>query len=137
MKNIETVQAIYAAFGAGDVPAILERLAEDVEWEHDSVDHGIRWLKPRRGRNDVVNFFASLGDLQFHRFEIRNLLTGGDQVAAVLHVEHTDRATGKRFTDLELHLWTFGADGRVTRFRHVVDTHQLLLQGQRDEASRG
>jgi ketosteroid isomerase-like protein len=28
-----TVQGIYEAFGKGDVPAILEVLADDVEWE--------------------------------------------------------------------------------------------------------
>jgi hypothetical protein len=29
--------------------------------------------------------------------------------------------------DLELHLWKFAANGKVARFRHVVDTHQHWL----------
>ena len=33
MGTVETVQRIYEAFGAGDVPAMLELLADDVEWE--------------------------------------------------------------------------------------------------------
>jgi ketosteroid isomerase-like protein len=32
-RHLGTVQGIYQAFGSGDVPAILERLAEDVAWE--------------------------------------------------------------------------------------------------------
>ena len=34
MSNlVSTVQEIYSAFGQGDVPAILARLADDVVWE--------------------------------------------------------------------------------------------------------
>ena len=28
----------------------------------------------------------------------------------------------QRFRDVDVHLWSFGADGRVKVFRHVVDT---------------
>ena len=34
MSNLATVQAIYAAFGRGDVPAILSHLTDGVAWEH-------------------------------------------------------------------------------------------------------
>ena len=33
VSNLATVRGIYAAFGRGDIPAILDALAEDVEWE--------------------------------------------------------------------------------------------------------
>jgi ketosteroid isomerase-like protein len=42
--NIDTVKTIYENFQRGDVPAILARLHEDVEWEHDTVNHGIPWI---------------------------------------------------------------------------------------------
>ena len=48
MSNIPTVQDIYAAFGRGDVPAILAQLAEDVDWEYGMADAGVPWLQPRR-----------------------------------------------------------------------------------------
>ena len=31
--HITTITDLYAAFGRGDVPAILDALAEDVRWE--------------------------------------------------------------------------------------------------------
>ncbi len=39
--NLETVKALYDAFGRGDVPAILEMMSEDVEFEPwaDSFSH--------------------------------------------------------------------------------------------------
>lgn len=128
MNNAETVRGIYAAFGRGEIPAILERLAENVEWEHDAADHGIKLLAPRRGRAEVVKFFEALQAHEFTRFEVENVFDGGAQVAAVVRVGHRHKGTGKTFADLEVHLWGFDARGQVASFRHFVDTHQLLLQ---------
>ena len=128
MSNLATVQQIYAAFGQGDVPAIVAKLAENVEWEHDSVDHGIPWLRPGRGKGHVLEFFGVVGkDLDIKRFDVPNVMENGDQVVAIIQIEATVRATGKTVKDYELHVWTFGADGKVARFRHVVDTHQHFL----------
>lgn len=124
-KHVETVQSIYAAFGRGDVPAILERLAPDIEWEHDAVDHGVAYLRPRRGRDEVVGFFGDLAaGVEIAVFEPLSFLVGGEQVAVPIRFECTLRRNGRRVRDLEIHLWTFGAHGRVARFRHLLDTHQ-------------
>ena len=66
MSNQQTVQDIYAAFGRGDIPAILERLADDVRWDHlpdggGAERHGVPWLVARTGRDDVAGFFEALG----------------------------------------------------------------------------
>jgi ketosteroid isomerase-like protein len=130
MTRRETVQAIYAAFGRGDIPAILDKLADDVQWEHDATNHGIALLTPRRGRRDVGNFFEALGAIDITQFDLVNLHEGGDQVVAVFRITHKHRKTGKTFQDLELHLWSFDDRGQVSAFRHVVDTHGLWLQQQ-------
>jgi ketosteroid isomerase-like protein len=123
-SNVEIVGAIYQAFQAGDIPAILQRLAPSCEWEHDSVDYGIPWLTPRVGPAQVARFFEDLAAIEFHSFEVRNLLAGGDQVAGVVYLDATVRATGKRVRDLEIHLFTFDSNGLVIRFRHSLDTLQ-------------
>lgn len=128
MTYQETIQQIYQAFGRGDVPAIIERLAEDVAWEHDALDHGVPWLKPGQGRQHVLSFFGIVGsELNISKFEVKNLLVGDNQVVAVIDIEAKVNATGKTFRDHELHLWTFAPNGKIARFRHVVDTHQHWL----------
>ncbi|HKP22864.1 MAG TPA: nuclear transport factor 2 family protein [Dongiaceae bacterium] len=126
-----TVEAVYAAFGRGDIASILGALREDVEWEHDAVDHGIPWLAPRQGRAQVAAFFDALRALDFRRFEPRRILADDTMAAAIIHVELAVRATGRVINNVELHLWTSDAQGKVARFRHVADTHQHWL------ASRG
>jgi ketosteroid isomerase-like protein len=128
MGNSETVQAIYQAFGTGDIPGLLARLADDVEWDvwdpPSPVQDLVPYLAPSKGRAAVAEFFASLSDMEFHDFAPLNLLEGGNQVVATIRVDLTIKTTGKRFQDLELHLWTFDDDGRVTGLRHVIDTYK-------------
>ena len=122
-RHAKTVEAIYAAFGRDDIPGILAALRENVEWEHDAVDQGIPWLAPRQ----VAGFFETLRALDIRRFEPKRILADDTMAAAVIHVEIAVRATGRVINDVELHLWTFDAQGKVARFRHVADTHQHWL----------
>jgi uncharacterized protein len=127
MSNIETVQEMYAAFGRGDVPAILEHLADDVRWDHwpdgsGAQRRGVPWLAARTGRDEVAGFFESLSALEIHEFAPRAFLEGDGMVAAVNDFDATVIATGQRLRDVDVHLWSFGPDGRVTEFRHFVDS---------------
>jgi ketosteroid isomerase-like protein len=125
-QNLEAVQEMYAAFGRGDVKPILEACADDVAWEqwddNSAQRAGVSWLAPRRGPDGAAEFFGIVGQWQIHDFQVKGLLAGGGQVGAEIEIEATVPETGERFRDQELHLWTFGDDGKVTRFRHYVDT---------------
>jgi uncharacterized protein len=125
-KHLETVQAIYAAFGRGDIPAILGHLADDVAWESWSDNHAQRaqvpWLLPRRGKEGALAFFQTAATLEIRDFQVLGFLAGTDQVAVEVVIDVVVPATGKRYRDEELHLWTFDATGKVTRMRHYTDT---------------
>ena len=43
-------------------------------------------------------------------------------MAATLAIDATAKATGERFQDEEIHLWTFDDSGKVTGLRHYADT---------------
>ncbi len=125
MDNIQTVQQIYAAFGRGDVPAILDRLSADVDWEYaSSVD--VPWLRRRRGPQEVAGFFTALAEgFAISRFQVKETLASADgQVVAVLvDVAATVTRTGRNVEETdEIHLWRFDPDGKVRKFRHGADT---------------
>lgn len=124
-RNIDTVKTMYGCFGTGDIAGIIERLHPDVEWEHDWGGPTLKYYTPRRGRSEVQKFFETLADFEFLRFEPVAFLEGDNMVAVPIQLELLVKANGKRIRDLEAHLWTFGADGRVTRMRHLVDTLQF------------
>jgi ketosteroid isomerase-like protein len=127
LSNQQTVQDIYAAFGRGDIPAILERLADDVRWDHlpdggGAQRHDVPWLRERTGRDEVGGFFEALGGLEIHELAPTGFFEAGDTVVVLLDEDATVRATGERFRDRTAHVWAFGPDGRVVEFRHIADT---------------
>ena len=82
MSNVETVQAIYDAFGRGEIEAILDQLADDVEWDQDAPGYGVSIYEPGAGTEHAKRFFETVGrELEFSRFEPTNFLSGGNQVA--------------------------------------------------------
>jgi ketosteroid isomerase-like protein len=84
--NAATVAGIYDAFGRGDVPAILARLAEDVAWE-DWRDNwaqraGVPAMARRSGPAEVADFFAIVGTWTLHEFAVLDVIGNGRQVVA-------------------------------------------------------
>lgn len=123
--NLKTAQAIYEAFGRGDVPAILDLLADDVRWE-DWADNsaqkaGVAWMAPRRGRAAVGEFFGIVGTWNVTDVQVLSFMEGSNQVAVEFEIE-VELPNGGGYRDQEVHLLTFGADGKVVRFRHYTDT---------------
>jgi ketosteroid isomerase-like protein len=124
MIHAQTVQQIYEAFGKGDVPAILAKLASDVDWEYGDASTDVPWLQPRRGRDAVAGFFQALLAIDFHSFVPKTVLESGSIVVALVDLEATVRATGMRVVEQdEVHIWHFNDAGLVQRFRHRADTH--------------
>ena len=74
----------------------------------------------------VAGFFEALQGLEFTRFQPLNFLIGGNQVAVTVDLAATVKDTGRPIEVLEIHLWTFGEDGKVTRFFHAVDRHAFV-----------
>ena len=136
MTHLQTVQNLYAAFERGDIPAILDQLAENVEWEYALTPLGVPWLEPRRGRNEVPAFFAAHAEFELHRFQPKTFLESGNIVVVLIDVDLTVKATGRRITEEdEVHIWYFDARGRVIRFGHKVDTHQHWIARGLDSPS--
>ena len=124
MKLASTVQNIYAAFGRGDIPAILEMVAEDIEWEYAPNRNEVPWLLPRRGRAGVAEFFGAVAaNLEFSQFEVKHILEGELVVVGLIDLTCTVKSTGRELREVdEPHIWRFDERGRIVRFRHAADT---------------
>lgn len=134
MTPLDSVRKIYEAFGRGDVPFIVDMMSDDVEWEawsdNSAQAAGVPWLRPRRGKGGVAEFFQLVGQFQIHEFQVLSIMANDRQVAAEFVIDATPPGA-RRYRDEELHLWTFGDDGRVTRLRHYVDTAKHIAAAQR------
>lgn len=122
MENAKIVQDAYAAFGRGDVPAVLANCSADVEW----LVPGDPELMPAAGKYDgpsgVATFFSTLADTQeAESFEPRQFIAQGDTVIALGDYRWRVRKTGKTFASNFAHVFTV-RDGKVVAFREFADT---------------
>lgn len=137
-RNLKTVQGIYAAFGQGNVPAILGCVAQSARWEAWADNHaqraGVPWLKAQSGPNGVAAFFTYIGKWKVNAFAVKNVLAAGANVAAEVEVDFDVTQTGGRIKDQEIHYWTFDDRGMITGLRHYNDTakHIAAAKGKRD-----
>jgi ketosteroid isomerase-like protein len=126
MSHLGTMQKVYEAFGRGDVPAILDVVAEDAAWEHwddnTAQTAGVPWYDARTGPAGAAEFFDSLSMMEIHDFQVQNLMEGGNQITATIKLEFTVKATGERVKDEEIHLWSFDDAGKISGMRHYADT---------------
>ena len=125
-NNTTTIQNIYAAFGRGDVPAILEHISEDCAWEYGGSPNDVPYLQPRSGRGGAAEFFGLVGtELEFKAFDVTNVVGTERLVVALCTLELRVKKTGKTVREVdEVHLWHFDDKGRVIKFRHCLDTLQ-------------
>jgi uncharacterized protein len=123
--NLATITEIYAAFGRGDVPTILDKIAPDCRWEswanNRAQQLGVPTLQPRSGPAGVAEFFGAVGQLEIHDFQVLDLVGGERQVAVEVVIDFTT-PVGGRSRDEELHLWTLDEQQKIVRMRHYVDT---------------
>ncbi|WP_244197691.1 nuclear transport factor 2 family protein [Caballeronia ptereochthonis] len=117
----EIVQRAYEAFGRGDVPAILDLVGDEVDWEFVA-SAGLPYAGRRTTRDEVAAFFADIPRAdQIHEFEPREFIEAGDHVTVLGWEKSTALDTGKTFESEWVHVFTVQG-GKITRWRGFFNT---------------
>jgi len=126
-KNIAIVQQIYQAFGRGDVPGILEHIADDLRgFGVVSESTEVPWHIQITRKADVPKFFQALAtESEITRFEPRDFAAAGDHVYCTVSFDVTLKRSGKKLSiDNTMHHFTF-KNGRVVEWRGTEDTERV------------
>jgi ketosteroid isomerase-like protein len=119
--NIEATQRLFAAFGKGDIPAILDLLDDDVviEFYGPSV---IPYAGSYRGLHEARSFFETvLASVDIHEFVPQEFLADADKVVVTGHLRLSARSTGRAIESDFVHVITM-RDGKWLRFRDFMNT---------------
>jgi uncharacterized protein len=122
--KIESVQRLYAAYGRGDVDAVLADLADDVDWAAEASGDAVPWWGPHLGKQEIPRFFEEIGsNVDVTKFDVVSLTSNEHNVIATVHWTFTVKATGKEASMYMQHWWRF-ADDKIVFFRGSEDTEQ-------------
>lgn len=121
-ENTRLAQSAYEAFGRGDMAALAEAMADDIEW----VNPGDPAVDPNagtfKGKEAVLGWFGGLAStVEFTTFEPREFIAQNDKVVSLVYAEASARKTGRAIVNHEAHVWTF-RDGKVARLQIYLDT---------------
>lgn len=120
-RNIAATKALFLAFGAKDIPAIMEFLHEDcvVEFYGPST---IPYAGIYRGHEKCHRFFERvLSSVDIHQFDAEEFIAERDKVIVTGHLNLTARSTGRPIDSDFVHVITL-KDGKWLRFRDFMNT---------------
>ena len=125
-QNTRIVQEAYAAFGRGDIPALLNLVSDDVDWwAVVGASAAVPTSGQRAGRAAVEKFFNDLaGGIQFKQFEPREFIAERDKVVALGYYEGQSIRTGRPWSSEWVMIFTV-KDGKIVHFREFADVAAL------------
>ena len=119
--SIELIQNLYAAFGRGDVPYILDACTDDVVWTQLGPD-GMAYAGTFKGKAAVGQWFGHVAALDsIKEFEPREFFGGSDHCTVIGWERTADSKTGKEFSSDWIHHFQV-KQGKVTRWIGAFDT---------------
>lgn len=122
--NTAIVKEGYAAIGRGDIPSLLNMMAEDIEIRFPGPSE-IPFAGTFRGHPGVGEFFQAIGtNVDIHEFEPREFFADDDTVIALGHERLTARATGTTWETDWVMAWTV-RDGKIRLLREYHQTDAI------------
>ena len=122
--NVSMIRSAYEAFGRGDIPAVMENFADDIEWHSPEPlpQHG-----DARGPEEVGQFFQRVADnWTDFSVDVDDIVASGDRVCAVGHAE--GKLDGDEAGYGFVHAWVV-RDGRLARFdEYVAPSPELIAR---------
>ena len=123
-QSKQLVAGMYEAFGRGDLEAVLNGLADDVEW---NLPGAAPYAGVRQGRGAVREFFMELimaGKIEM--FEVDAVIAEGARVVVLGRERFTPMKTGRTFEQHWAHAYTV-REGKVATAYLYEDTHAQAL----------
>ena len=126
MSHVQAAQDIYAAFGRGDIPAVLGMFHPEIEWREAEGNpyqpDGAAWIGPQAVLDRL--FMRIGGDWDGFTVNVRRLHDAGDHIVMEGRYTGTSKLTGEALDAQVCHVLRF-RDGKLLSFQQYVDTGQL------------
>jgi uncharacterized protein len=121
-QNTAIVKEAFTSFGRRDIPALLNLLSDDVDWQAVvGASAAVPTSGRRVGRDAVERFFADLaGGIDFRRFEPREYVAERDKVVALGFYEANSLTTGRALSSDWVMVFTL-RNGKIAQFREFAD----------------
>ncbi|MEB3281701.1 MAG: nuclear transport factor 2 family protein [Lyngbya sp.] len=137
-QNIQLTQQIFQAFAEGNVPFLLNILADDIEWYVAGSREHLPLAGTYQGREQVAQVFQKVGQyLELQHFKPEEFVAQNHQVAVFGKAKGRIRPNNCLVEYDWVHLYTW-QEGKVIKFREYLDTGAMAsaFQGVNADGSK-
>jgi ketosteroid isomerase-like protein len=122
--NKEILEAAYASFAQGDIPAVLAVMDPKMEWTE--AEGFPLYSGTLVGHQAIVDgVFMRVGELGDNFAVVPSQFVAEDDTVVVLGTySWNHKVTGEPAEVKMIHVWTF-ADGKISRYQQYVDTARV------------
>ena len=118
--NTDTVRRVYEAFAKGDVPTVLGAMDEKIDWQEPA---SLPFGNQIGAQAVAENIFGPVvSQIEGFTLTPHELVDGDDIVCAIGTYTGKGTKTGIDLNAEFVHIWRFGADGKIKGFRTYTDT---------------
>ena len=122
--NLEIIRQAYADFSQGNIPALLDALSDNIEWELPASAH-VNFSGVFKGKDQVLNFFQHVAaENDFSEFSPNTFIADGGHVVVLGHLTATAKPSGKTSSNKWAHYWLL-KDGKAIRHYEYADTAEI------------
>ncbi len=127
-KPLDISKQAYTAFTNGNIPALLDLLADDVEWRFLArPEYGTPYGGTFRGKQAVGSFFAKLAEMtQIVEFEPRDFLEGPNHVTTIGRTKGRMLPDGAVHESDWVHVAVVNSAGKIARWIGTEDSAAKL-----------
>lgn len=127
-KPTEVAKQAYSAFASRNIPALLEMLADDVEWRFlASPETGTPYGGTFKGRQQVAGFFMKLAEsVEILEFEQREFLEGPDHVTVLGRTKARALPDGKVHDTEWVQVSVVDSNSKISRWFGTEDSAARL-----------
>ena len=124
--TIATLKAVFDDFRSGNIPALLNRLTDDVDWNVPGEGTIIPFGGHVKGKAAVAQFFQKVGAAcDFPQFDQYEYFASGDTVMVLGEWTAVIRANGAKTTDVYAMAFWFRGD-KIAKYQQYSDTRPLI-----------
>lgn len=120
-NNVRTVRQEYVSFSNGDLPAVLNAMAENVEWVEAGAPY-VPYAGDYKGLDQVKDYFMRLNEsMQFTQLNINEFIAQGDKVVALGNYSAIAKPTGRTYKTDFVTIWTL-RNGKIVKVQAFDDS---------------
>lgn len=120
-ENVKIVQKLYADYGQGNIPAVVDALGDEIVFIQPKAGQS-PLAGTYRGRKQVEDWFKKLDETSEEQdFEPREFIAQGDAVVVLGHYKFRAKSTGKTWESDWVMVWKV-REGKLVSFQFYGDT---------------